>query len=129
MKVKLFQTLESRFQKLIGYLAIFLIVLMVISIVKNIGRVGKIRSEVGREIEKIEKIKLENEELERQISEAQGVEFIEKQLRNKLGLVKEGEVVVVLPDKEILKKFAPKVYEEEGSLPDPNWKKWLKLFM
>lgn len=112
-----------------GYGIFVLTVLMVISIVRNIGKVARIRGEVEGERRKIEKIKKENEELEKQVSEIQGVEFMEKQLRDKLGLVKEGETIVVLPDEETLKKLAPKAYEEEDTLPDPNWKKWLKLFL
>ena len=128
MKGKFFQILETRFQKLIGYALLLLVVLMLVSIARNIGRIASIRSEVEKEKMKMEKIQKENEELERQIFETQGFEFIEKQLRDKLGLAKEGEVIVVLPDEETLRKLAPKVYEEQDVLPDPNWKKWLNLF-
>jgi hypothetical protein len=42
--------------------------------------------------------------------------------------VKEGEVIVVLPDEDILRKLAPLLPTEENTLPEPNWKKWEKLF-
>lgn len=115
--------------KLTGYGMLVLILLMTVSIIRNIDKMGKIKAEVEKEKRKTEAIKRENEDLEKQVSEIQRAEFIERQLRDKLGLVKEGEVVLVLPDREILKNFAPKVYEEEDVLPDPNWKKWLKLFI
>jgi hypothetical protein len=70
----------------------------------------------------------ETAQLEEQIAVAEGSNFIEKQIRNKLGLVKPGEAIVVLPDAEILKKMAPQIIAEEDVLPDPNWKKWEKLF-
>ena len=66
--------------------------------------------------------------MEQRLAEVKGEEYIEKQLRDNLGLAKEGEIVVVLPDEEILRKIAPSVPEEEDILPDPTWKKWLKLF-
>ena len=44
-------------------------------------------------------------------------------------MAKEGEIVVILPDPETVRKFAPSIYTEEEPLPDPNWKKWLKLFL
>ncbi|MDP3994252.1 MAG: hypothetical protein Q8P91_00270, partial [bacterium] len=60
--------------------------------------------------------------------EAKKQEYIEKQLRDKLGLSKEGETIVVLPDADTLRKLVPPIPGEEEILPDPNWKKWLKLF-
>lgn len=123
------QRITGYFIKLTGYGVLVLILLMTFSIIRNINKVGKIRTEVKKEREKIEAIKKENEELEKQVSEIQGVEFIERQLRDKLGFSREGETVVVLPDAEVLKNLAPKAYEEEDALSDPNWKKWLKLFL
>ena len=55
--------------------------------------------------------------------------YIEKQMRDKLGLAKEEEVVIIMPDEEILRKLAPTYPEEEQTLPDPNWKKWAQLFL
>lgn len=55
-------------------------------------------------------------------------EFIEKQARDKLGLAKEGEVVVVLPDEETLKKLAPPDEEEVFLEIAPPWKQWVRMF-
>jgi len=110
------------------YLAIFLVVMLGISIVGNVNKVFAIRREVDKERVVIEKLKRENDELARKVEDVQGVEFVEAQVRNKLGLVKPGETVVILPDEEILIKLAPKVAIEEETLPDPNWKKWVHLF-
>jgi len=70
----------------------------------------------------------ENEDLKNQIALAQGPDFVEREIRNKLGLVKTGEAIVVLPDIETLRQLAPQMLKEGDSLPDPNWKKWLHLF-
>ena len=106
-----------------------LIVLLLVSTVKNIERVSGIKSAVQKEKEKVEKMKEDNLKLEEQIAQTQGSEFIDKEIRDKLGLVKEGEAIVVLPDAEVLKKLAPQMPVEQDSLPYPNWKKWLKLFI
>ncbi len=116
-------------KKVLGWATWGLIILLTISTVKNINRVASIRSQVEKERQKVERMKVENAKLEEQIAEAQGQEFIEKQIRNKLGLVKSGEAIVVLPDEEIIRKLAPQKVVEEDTLPDPNWKKWLKLFI
>ena len=105
-----------------------LIVLLLASTVKNIEKVSGIKSAVQKEKEKVEKMKEDNLKLEAQIAQTQGSDFIDKEIRDKLGLVKEGEAIVVLPDADILRKLAPQMPMEEDTLPDPNWKKWEKLF-
>jgi len=66
--------------------------------------------------------------LEAELKKVQSDAFLEKQLRDKLGLAKEGETVVVLPDKEALKGLVPPLPEEENILPKPIWQRWLDLF-
>ncbi|KKU10434.1 MAG: Septum formation initiator [Candidatus Woesebacteria bacterium GW2011_GWB1_45_5] len=115
-------------KKILEYIAWFLILMLFVSTIRNIGRVRRVRSEIRKEQEKVERVRKENGDLERRVAETQGAEFIEAEVRNKLGLVKEGETVVILPDEETLKKLAPRAYTETETLPDPNWRKWLKLF-
>ncbi len=128
MKDRFIQAIKGRFSKVFSYAILVLVALMVFSMVRNIGRVLSIRKEVEKERLKIEKIEKENERIQADITKAQGTEFVEKQVRDKLGLVKEGEIIIVLPEEEIVKKLAPKVIFEDDYLPDPNWKRWLKLF-
>ncbi|EKE12995.1 MAG: hypothetical protein ACD_13C00107G0005 [uncultured bacterium] len=120
--------LEVKFKSVLGYAIWFLAVLLSISTVRNIGRVVSIRKQVEAERQKVEKMQADNAKLQTQIAEAQGQDFIEKQIRNKLGLTKEGEAMVVLPDESIVRSLAPSLTSEEETLPDPNWKKWEKLF-
>lgn len=55
--------------------------------------------------------------------------YMEKEARNKLGLVEENEIVIVLPNDDILRKLSHrKEYEEDYERPLPNWKKWVELF-
>jgi len=123
------QHITGYFRKIVGYGGLLLVILMLASIARNIGKVIVIREEVAKERERLERFEKENERLQKKITETQSDEFIEKQIRDKLGLVKEGEIVVVLPDEEILRSLAPKIEVEQDSLPDPNWKRWLKLFL
>lgn len=120
---------KSILSKLNTYLGLFLVVILGISVIRNVGKVFAIRRAVDKERVAITKLKRENDELARKVEGVQGVEFVESQVRNKLGLVRPGETVVILPDDEVLAKLAPKTAIEEQSLPDPNWKRWLKLFI
>jgi len=62
-------------------------------------------------------------ELERKLAQVQSREYIEKQIREKLNLGKEGEVVVIIPS------ISPKVLP---TLPPQgkraNWQKWMEIF-
>lgn len=121
--------IKEFFGRVWGYAIWFLILILVVSVIRNIEKTITIRSAVGESQAKINKIKEENDKLEREIAQAQGEAFIERQVRDKLGLVREGEAIVVLPDEETLRKLAPKIPEDADTLPDPIWRKWLKLFI
>ena len=71
------QRITGYFKKFVGYFILLLLVLMTASIIRNIGKVRAIRNEVAKEKERIEKLKAENEELQRKIEETQSDEFIE----------------------------------------------------
>lgn len=126
---KTIEKAKTKAKSLLGWATWLLALFLLISTAKNIAKVSSINKAVEREKERVEKMKEENLKLEQQIAQTQGEAFIEKQIRNKLGLAKAGEAIVVLPDPDIIKKLAPQTPIEENTLPDPNWKKWLKLFI
>ncbi len=122
------EKLKRKLKTYSNYVLIGVFLLMLVSLGRNIVKIKTAKGRLKEIEERIEKLKLENEELGGKLDTFQSEEFIEKQLRDKLGLAKEKEMVIVLPDEETVKKFAPKVEEEEEILPDPNWKKWFQLF-
>lgn len=95
---------------------------------RNLFKTKEIKKRIEKIRGRITKLEDEKEELENQLNEAKSQEYLEKQLRDKLGLSREGETIVVLPDAEILKKFVPEMPQEEETLPDPVWRKWARLF-
>ncbi len=126
-KIKLLiAKVTDRFSSL---LLVIFAVFLAFSLFKNLVNEKKIDEKISTKEKQVESIKKENEELEKELERVKGEGFVEKQLRDKLGLAREGEIVVVLPDDEILRKFAPKYEEEEDELAPPNWKKWLNLFI
>ena len=120
--------IKTEFKAYLNIVYIIISLLMLASLARNIIKVRGAKERLKEKEDRIEKIRRENEELSQKAETFKSDEFIEKQLRDKLGLAKEGEMIVVLPDKETIKKFAPNDEKEEEILPDPNWKKWLKLF-
>lgn len=115
-------------EKITGFIIWGLIILLAISVFRNIERTIRIKNQIEAEKTKLAKIQAENDKLVEELAQTQTSNFIEKEVRNKLGLGKEGEAIVVLPDSEILKKLAPQIPTYSDTLPDPNWVKWKKLF-
>ena len=128
-KNRIIDTLRSKLKGLMGLLLLFIVLLALLSLVRNVLKISQSKEKIRESQERVEELKRESERLAKEIEKVQSEVYIEKQLRDKLGLVKEGEIVVVLPDDEVLRKLAPNIPEEEDILPDPNWKKWLKLFL
>jgi len=108
---------------------VFLIISLIISLSRNISRAKEAKNRVNRAATRLEKVKQENLELSNKLETIKGEEYIEEQLRDSLGLAKDEEIVLVLPEDDVLRKLAPKMFEEEQILPEPNWKKWLNLFL
>jgi cell division protein FtsB len=128
-KDKIAEILKAKLDKLWGYVLWLMVVLLALSTARNIGKVVAIRTEIKKENDKVAKIKAENDKLKDEVASVQGPEFIEKEVRDKLGLARPGEAVVVLPDESTLRSLAPQGITEADALPDPIWKRWLKLFI
>lgn len=107
---------------------VVLLVFLSISLLRGTIKIFEAKERVEKERKKAEKLAAEQEVLKEKLSFVQSSEYIEKNLRDKLGYSKEGEVILVLPDSETLKKLVPELPEEENVLPDPPWKKWAHLF-
>lgn len=110
------------------YLLVLLCLIFGLSFIKNLSRINEAKKRVDKAKQRVEKLKEDNKKLEEELAGMQKDEFLERQLRDKLGLIKEGEIMLVLPDAETLRKLVPDIPQEEETLPDPVWKKWLKLF-
>lgn len=121
--------LKEIFEKFSFYIGLGVLALLIMSLLGSISRMKNVSLKIDKEKEKVEKLKKENEELQKNLEFVQSEEYVEKQLRDNLGLAKEGEIVVILPEAEIVKKFAPRIDEEEKIPLEPNWKKWMKLFL
>ena len=76
--------------------------------------------------DELHNLEVKNKELKEKLEEVKNPRFIETQARDKLGLIREGETLVIIPQEKIdsILGLAKKV--EEIKLP--NWQGWLKLF-
>ncbi len=81
------------------------------------------RKEIVRERERdLARLKEENRSLKLALEESKQESYVERIARDKLGLVKDGEIVVIMPENRRAMG--------DGRTVDtgPNWRKWLNLF-
>ncbi|MBU1031817.1 septum formation initiator family protein [Patescibacteria group bacterium] len=75
--------------------------------------------------DEVYKLEVENKALKKRLSQISSPQFMEEEIRNKLGLTKKGETLVVIPEE--------KLHSVMGASPSaqirlPNWLGWLKVF-
>lgn len=128
-KTSPFLGIFERVRKYARLAVVLLFITLGLSLLGNISKISEADKKIKAKEVQVEKLRQENEEIKKRLEGVTSEVYVEKQLRDSLGLSKEGEIVIVLPDKETLKSLAPKLEEEEDALPDPNWKMWLKLFI
>lgn len=128
MLEKIVQSAKSRFGKSLRYIFIALVVLLSISLIRNIIKISQVRRRIDEEAARIEGLKEENLKLQKRLEDIQSDRYIESELRDKLGLAKGGETILVLPEENVVKSLAPESSDEQEALPEPNWKKWVMLF-
>src|SRR3989344_3039256 len=104
---------KGSLKKIVNLVLIGLTVLLVVSFTKNFLRIRKATQRISEKEKDIENTRQENNKAAQKLSQMQNPYYMEKQLRDELGLAKEGEIVVVLPDEDVLKKIAPKRFEED----------------
>lgn len=96
--------------------------ILIVTLSESIWSVWQ-KGDVVRERQaELARIEAENEALKKQLAESQSLDFIEREAREKLGLSKPGEAVVLMPS----------ATEEARMLEDlgksvPNWQQWRRL--
>jgi cell division protein FtsB len=73
--------------------------------------------------QKLGRLRKEHEALQKELEFKKSAEFKEMEIRNKLGLVKEGETVVIVPREGDERQTTNDERQEQ-----PNWVKWKILF-
>ena len=79
---------------------------------------------VGESGEQLNKLKQENEVLRRELEYKKSQEFQESEIRNKLGLAREGEAVVIVPRDDDSQSTTD---NRQNNIP--NWRKWRDLLL
>jgi cell division protein FtsB len=87
-------------------------------------KLSGINTEIRDLRQEVDKLEQEKKRLAVLNAEADTPEFIEREIRDKLGLGREGETIIVLPEEDNLVKPEPTLEEEHFT----NMQKWAKAF-
>lgn len=87
-------------RKILQILVIFFLLTLVVNTTRQVAKLSQAKSKFGQTIQKLEELKSGNAKLRAELEFRQTPEFVEREARNKLSLVKEGETVVILPKLE-----------------------------
>jgi cell division protein FtsB len=104
-------------------------ILVVFGLLRNTYKAISAQKRLEEAREDLVEAQERKKELESELLGMSGELYVEKMARDGLGLSYEGEVVLVLPPEEEVKKFSPRrVERQEFSLPKSNWEKWWSMF-
>lgn len=100
----------------------------VVSLVRNLVDFSGLGERVVEIEEEVQLLEEENQRLREEAFRVESEQYAEREIRDKLGLVKPGEEVVVLPQDYLREEngVAEEVVVEEKKA---NWRKWVELFL
>lgn len=106
---------------------LLLIILIIFALRSGYGiwKLWRTRSIVQDAQVRLEKARLENQRLTQKLAEIQSEEFVERETREKLGLGKPGEVVLILPNQNQDPNSLPTTHNSQI----PIWKQWWDLYV
>lgn len=98
--------------------------ILFINLVRSWEQLTERRALIFMTRDTLEKEKEKQVELRRELAKVESNSYIEKQAREKLSLVREGEVIVMLPPITPVSESTPTPIDTSA-----NWEKWLRIFV
>ncbi|MBI4037856.1 septum formation initiator family protein [Candidatus Curtissbacteria bacterium] len=109
-------------QKILLVFGVLAAILLIFNSVKKIMFFRNNAQQIKEAETRLFSLKKENEQLKSELEYKKSNDFAEEEIRNKLGLAKQNEAIVVLPKEEA------KETDKDLSNVTPNWRKWWRLF-
>lgn len=112
------------------FLAVCLFLL--VSTARIVAKIFQIQKRIEKEAREVEELEKKNMLLKEDLKKVSSSFYVERKIREDLGLVKEGEIKVVLPEKEVLERIFPSKKSSEpvnNIFLIDNFKAWLSLFL
>ena len=111
------------------FLYLFLAIFLCFSLTRNILRMFSTQSRLDNAKNRLSDLKMEKASLMKDLQKMESPLYVEAQIRNKLGLAKENEIILVFPEDDLVRRLSSRTSSSSFyDLPEPNWKVWLNLF-
>jgi len=122
--------LRNRLGSIGRLVLLFLTLGLCLSLTRNIFKMHLAQKKLDSARQNLAELKHQQTLLEQELKIIKSQPFLERQARDKLGLAKEGEIILVLPEDEVLIALSPRQdHLESYQLLKPNWRLWLELFL
>lgn len=112
-------------RKIVLGLIILAILVTVYKLLTQIIDATKSGERLSQAADMVYQLEAKNRQLKNKLVQTQSPQYLEEEVRNKLGLAKKGETVVIIPE-EKLKLVLGASSAAQTRLP--NWLGWLKVF-
>ena len=96
------------------------------NLVSQILEAAKSGERLSEAADAVVQLEIKNKELKTRLENIQSFQFIEEGARNKLGLGKVGETIVIIPDEKIRQVLGAS--SSATIIKWPNWLGWWKVF-
>jgi cell division protein FtsB len=105
-------------------------ILLMINLSRGILGLLKAKERIRQAEVRVEKLTAQKQALEEQVKYQLSEGYAEEEIRDKLGMAKPGEVVVILPEitPQVISHRLQEVTPEDETLGNqPNWQRWLEV--
>lgn len=116
---------EIMIKKIILGIIILIILVIAYNLTIQIKEATKSGERLSQSADELFKIETRNRQLKEKLTQIESQQYLEELARNKLGLSKKGETVVVIPE-EKLKSILGSSFSAQIRLP--NWLGWFRVF-
>lgn len=106
-------------------LIIITVLIVAYNLITQIMEAVKSGDRLSSAADVVYKLEVKNKALKDKLSEIQSPEFIEQEIRNKLGFARKGETVVVIPEDKLKLVLGT---SSSAQIRLPNWLGWIKVF-
>lgn len=100
--------------------------ILVVNLSRSIWDLWRRRDILGERQAVLKRLEDENIRLKGELIYSESPFFVEQEARNRLGLGREGEAVILMPNDKF--QMTNEKTEEKTVVNLPNWKKWWRLF-
>src|SRR3989344_887004 len=113
-------------KRLISILFLFIGIFLLGNLAQGIFDAWRGRERIQKMRQDLQEIARENETLQQEIQYYQSDEFVEKEAREKLNLVRPGETVIIVPEEALKKEESERIKQTRA---EPVWSQWTALLL